>query len=62
MRQEAEDKDHRFIELLVEREEHMKELWTQKAHKLDDIMLCQMFVMIKDACHDPDESFTSRHD
>lgn len=61
IREEAEDRDRRLVELRDERERHMREWWMREVDRRDEIMLCQMFLIVKDA-HSPDESSTSRPD
>lgn len=62
MREEAGDRDFLLIELLDERDQHKRDWWMQEANRRDEIMFRQIFLVVKDAHHGPNESSTSRPD
>lgn len=59
MREEIEDGDRQLIESLDEREWCRREWGTHEANKRDKLMLHQMFRMVNDSRHGPDNPSSS---
>lgn len=55
MREESEDRDHYITEVLNERERLMRDWWATEANRQDDILLCQMLLLLKDVHHASDQ-------
>lgn len=49
MREEAQDRDRWLVESLDEREQCTRDWWMPESDRQDEIMLHQMFLMVKDA-------------
>lgn len=55
-------RDHRLIESLDEKEWDMRECSTWEADRRDELMLHQMFCMVKDSCAGPGKLSSSHSD